>query len=142
MKPLYIKTLGPVPEGTPFEVGKLYPISDYGHRWAELDCPHIGRFTVNVGIPSVMLNYKASFILCDSEGTPIDAEGAAAELSLQQKYDALKVQADGLAEALVNARAQVVAWQGEPQPYSCTIHRAVVAHIDEALANYRKGGGV
>lgn len=47
---------------------------------------------------------------------------------------------EALAGALENARAHVVAWQGEPHPYSCTIHKAVVAQIDEALTRWKEEG--
>lgn len=55
-------------------------------------------------------------------------------MGLRSQIEAAERREQVLREALNNARAQVVAWQGEPHEYSCTIHKAVVSQIDEALA--------
>ena len=39
-----------------------------------------------------------------------------------------------LLEALYNALAHSLAWQGEPDDFSCSIHRAVVAQCRAAIA--------
>lgn len=74
-KQLYIKTDGPVPEGSEFEIGKLYKAKLISSIRYGIEFRHPNgkdEFAVLRGT-SAWLGHMSGFVLCDSTGNPVAA---------------------------------------------------------------------
>lgn len=72
---LYIKTDGPVPEGSEFEIGKLYKAKRIDNKRYGIEFRHPNgkdEFAVLRGT-SAWLDHMSGFVLCDSTGNPVAA---------------------------------------------------------------------